>query len=250
MVSEASEPGSRARTAAQFATTHWSVVAAAGDVSSPQATEALETLCRTYWPPIYAYLRRLGHSTQDAEDLTQGFFARLLDGTSLATLHQAKGRFRSWLLAVLKHFLAHEREKAGAQKRGGGVAHLPFDETVVETQIQSEAARALEPDRLFERQWALAVLALAADRLRARYAAGGRTELYEHLKGYVSGEPAGDSYAATAGRLGMTESAIRSAVHRLRRDYQQCIREEVAQTVATPVEIDAELRHLIAILAS
>lgn len=208
------------RTAAQFATTHWSVVAAAGDASSPQATEALETLCRTYWPPIYAYLRRLGHSTQDAEDLTQGFFARLLEGTSLATLHQAKGRFRSWLLAVLKHYLAHEREKVCAQKRGGGVLHLPFDEALVETQIQSDRARALEPDRLFERQWALAVLAQAVDRLRARYAADGRPDLYDHLKGYVSGEPAGGSYATTAEQLGMTEGAVRSAIHRLRRRYR------------------------------
>ncbi len=250
MASEDSESGSRVRTAAQFATTHWSVVAAAGDVSSPQATEALQTLCRTYWPPIYAYLRRLGYSTHDAEDLTQGFFARLLERNALAALHQSKGRFRSWLLAVLKHCLAQEWDKACARKRGGGVPHLPFDETLAESQLQSDQARALEPDRLYERQWALALLAQAADRLQARYAAGGRAVLHEHLKGYVSGGPTDGSYAAAAERLGMTEGAVRSAIYRLRQHYQQLIREEVAHTVASPAEVDDELRHLIAILAS
>ncbi len=151
------------------------------------------------------------------------------------------------MLAVLKHQLGHEWEKASTQKRGGGIPHVSLDDAVVESRIESDRARALEPDRLFERQWALALLAQAVDRLKASYVAEGRAGLYEHLKGYVSGEPADGSYAATAERLGISEPAVRSAIHRMRRRYQQLIRDEVAQTVATPVDIDAELRHLIAV---
>ncbi len=232
-----------------FPSTHWSVVVAAGSGDTTPSSLAFERLCQSYWPPIYAYLRRRGFSKQDAEDLTQGFFGRLLDGRPFAALEPAKGRFRSWLLVVLKHHLGHELEKAHAQKRGGGVSHVPFDELLAESRLDLSCAATIEPDQFYDRHWALTLLARAADRLQASYLAEGHPELHQELRGYVSGEASTTSYAETATRLGMTESAVKSAVHRMRQRYQQFIRDEVAQTVATPGEVDDELRELIAVMA-
>jgi RNA polymerase sigma-70 factor (ECF subfamily) len=239
-----------ARTPAQFTTTHWSVVLAAGPEPSSRAALAMERLCRTYWYPLYAYVRSKGHSPEEAEDLTQEFFARLLQKNPLAQLDRSKGRFRAWLLAVMNHFLAHEWEKARAQKRGGGAAVIPLDEAIAEKRFQQDFAKPSEPEKLFDRRWALTVLEQAAARLRAAYVAEGRPELYERLKGFVSAETATPSYAEAAAQLGLSEAAVRSAIHRLRRRFQELVREEIAHTVSTPAEVDEELRYLISIIRS
>ncbi|MHC1768172.1 MAG: RNA polymerase sigma factor [Verrucomicrobiia bacterium] len=233
-----------------FTTTHWSVVLSAGQQDSPLAAEALEKLCRTYWYPLYAYVRRCGHGPDDAQDLTQEFFARLLEKSSLARADRAKGRFRSFLLGALNHFLADEQDRAQAQKRGGGQTFISWDQDDAEERFGAEPADELSPDKLFDRRWALTVLEQAANRLRDEYQAAGRRQFFDLLKGYVAGEQVVPSYAVTAARLGLTESAVKSAVFRLRRRYHELVREGVAQTVAGPAELEDEIRYLVAIFSS
>ena len=228
--------------------THWSVVLAAGRQNSPYAHEAMEKLCRAYWPPLYAYVRSRGHSPHDAQDLTQEFFGRLLEGQLLSQVQPTGGRFRSWLLVVMNHFLAHEWEKSRAQKRGGGVPPIPLDEALAEKRFEGALAAQQEPEKMFDREWALAVLDAAAARLRSTYADEGRSHLYEQLKPFVSRSAEPPTYLQVAASLNMTESAMKSAIFRLRQRYQQIVREEISETVAAFTDVDDELRYLLEVI--
>jgi RNA polymerase sigma factor (sigma-70 family) len=223
----------------RFAATRWTVVRAAGRDSSPQARRALEELCRTDWYPLYAYVRRRGYEAHEAEDLTQDFFARLLAKNYLADVEREKGKFRSFLLASLKHFLANEWDKAHAQKRGGGQAIVSLD---AETRYRSEPANELSADKLLDRQWAVALLDLVLARLEAETDA----KQFAALKSFLTAGKESTPYAEVAGTLGTTEGAVKVSVHRLRQRYRKLLREEIAHTVASPLDVDEEIRHLFA----
>ena len=229
-----------------FLTTHWSVVLGAGEESSPAATEALEKLCRAYWYPLYAYVRRRGFAAPDAQDLTQEFFARLVEKHYLAGVDRSKGKFRTFLLAALEHFLANQWRDARAQKRGGGQTLLSLDDAAAETRYHLEPVDCDTPEKIYERRWALTLLEQTLSRLREECRATDKTQLFDELKGVLSGEESERTYAEIAARLGMTEGAVKAAVHRLRQRYGTLLREEIAQTVASPEEIDEEIRHLFA----
>ncbi len=231
-----------------FATTHWSVVLAAGQPGSPQTAVALETLCRTYWYPLYAFVRHRGYSPEDAQDLTQEFLARLLATHALGRVHPAKGRFRSFLLASLNHFLANEWDKARAQKRGGGQTLVSLD--TAEARYRTEPIETMSADRLFERQWASTLLAQVAAHLRDDYCSTGKGPLFDGLQIYLSGEKGVAPYGETADQLGLSVEAVKKAVERLRRRYGEVLREEIAQTVSNPVEVDDEIRHLRSVLSA
>jgi len=233
-----------------FATTHWSVVLAAGDPASPKARAALETLCRTYWYPLYAYLRRIGHAPEDAEDLVQGFFLHLLRREVLHSIQREGGRFRSFLLGTLKHFLSDEKDKAAAQKRGGEHQFISWEQAQAEQRFLREPVDVESADRLFERRWALTLLERAMSRLQEECVANGNAERFVQLKGFVSGEKGELSYAEAAERTGLSLSALKSAILRFRRRYHELIREEVGQTVADPKEIEEELRHLLGLFSA
>jgi len=227
-----------------FATTHWTVVLAAGQARSPQAASALEELCRTYWFPLYAYARRRGHTKEDAEDLTQAFFARLLERNSFAGLDAEKGKFRAFLLASLKHFLANERDKATTQKRGGGAPPLSLDWQTADTQFQVAATNEPSPDKSFDREWALALLAKVIVRLQTECANEGKARLFEQLKQFLTAGTAEPAQREIARALGMEEGAVRVAIHRLRKRYRQLLRDEIAHTLADPAMVDEEMRAL------
>ena len=224
-----------------FSATRWSMVlAAAGD-----AEAALAALCRAYWFPLYAFVRRQGVSPHDAEDLTQGFFAHLLGKGALAHVDRAKGRFRTFLLASLKHYLADERDRAKALKRGGGLPAISLDACEAEERYALEPRDELSPDRLFDRRWALAVIGQALARLGAEYAASGKGALFEALKAQLTAPGGGPSYAEIGAAFEMNEGAVKVAVHRLRQRYGAALRAEIAETVGSAEEVDAELRHLL-----
>jgi RNA polymerase sigma-70 factor (ECF subfamily) len=227
-----------------FATTRWTVVLAAGRSSTPQAAVALEELCRTYWYPLYAYVRRRGHSREDAEDLTQSFFARFLEKNYLAGLASERGRFRAFLLAALKHFLANEWDKSQRQKRGGGTAHLSLDWQTADTRFQVAATNEPSPDKAFDREWALALLERVITRLHGESAAAGKAESFDRLKPFLTADRDAVPYAQAAAELGLAEGAVRVAVHRLRRHYRELLRDEIAQTLSDPAQVDEELRAL------
>ena len=227
-----------------FATTHWTVVLAAGQSRSPQAARALEELCHTYWFPLYAYVRRHGRTKEDAEDLTQAFFARLLEKNFLATMDSQKGKFRAYLLASLKHFLANERDKVQTQKRGGGNIPLSLDWQTADTQFQIAATNEPSPDKAFDREWALALLAKVIQRLQDACAADGKATLFEQLKVFLTAGKAESAQREVAGVLGMEEGAVRVAIHRLRKQYRQFLRDEIANTLANPAMVDEEMRAL------
>jgi len=235
-------------TAAIFATTHWSVVLAAGQSTDAQASEALEQLCRAYWYPLYAFVRREGSSAVDAQDLTQEFFARLLEKNYLAQVERQKGKFRSFLLAALRHFLADQRDRARAVKRGGGADCLSLDAQTAEQRYCLEPVDRMDAEKIYERRWAMTLLEQALTRLRDENIAAGKLELFERLRDFVAGE-SDISSAEAAAQMGLTESAVKSALHRLRQRYRELVREEVAHTVAGPAEIDAELRYLITVMS-
>ena len=232
----------------EFTTTHWSVVLAAGQHDSPQATEALETLCRTYWFPLYAYVRRRGYSPEDGQDLTQEFFARLLSTHSLSSVHQAKGRFRSFLLASLNHFLANEWDKACAIKRGGGQPLMSLD--AAETRYQADPSEGMSADRIFERQWALTLLAQVAAHLGDDYHAARKGALFDALQIYLSGDKGLPPYRETADKLDLSLDALKKAVERLRQRYGELLRQEIAHTVSDPGEVDEEIRYLRTVLGA
>ena len=229
----------------EFNTTHWSVVLAARGESS-DAQVALEKLCRVYWYPLYAFLRRQGHSPEDAEDLIQGFFARLLQRKDMETVQRERGRFRSYLLVSLKHFTLNEQLRARAEKRGGGQSLISLDEA--EVKFAREPVDKSTPEKVFERRWALALLDKVLEGLRREYEATGRLRLFESLRWFLSGEPAEQSQAQIGAQLGLSTGAVKQAVRRLRQRYRELLHEEVANTVATAADIEDEVQHLVGVL--
>ena len=233
--------------AAAFTTTHWSVVLAAQG-PSPAAEEALEKLCRTYWRPIYGFVRRQGVQTEEAKDLTQGFFALLLERRDLETVRKEKGRLRSYLLTSLKHFLTNEHNRAMAIKRGEGQGLIPLEDLRDRERVGFEPAESLPADQIYERRWALSVVDQVLARLGEEYRAAGNIKLFDRLQKSLTDEPDRATPADTAHEFGMTESAVRQASYRLRQRYRQVLREEIAHTVMAAGDIDDELRHLVAVL--
>jgi RNA polymerase sigma-70 factor (ECF subfamily) len=228
-----------------FATTHWSLVLAAGRGSRPEASVALATLCETYWYPLYYYLRRRGYRAEEAQDLTQEFFATLLEKGYLKVADPERGRFRSFLLASLNHFLANEWRRRSARKRGGGKPAISLDAESAETRYRQEPAHNLTPEKAYERRWALLLLEKALSTLRDEYAASGKAKVFERLSAFLGGGEHA-AYEKAARELDMTEGAVKVAVHRLRRRCREVLRAEVAQTVADPADVDEELRRLMA----
>jgi RNA polymerase sigma factor (sigma-70 family) len=232
-----------------FATTHWSVVLTAQG-ESPAAREALEKLCRIYWWPLYGFVRRRGYNPEEAQDLTQSFFAQLLERKDLHTVRQEKGRLRSFLLASLKNFLAKTHRRAMAFKRGEGRPLVPLEELLAREQADLEPADALSAERIYERRWALILLEQVLARLQEEYRLGGpaAAELFERLKQILTEEPGRPSQAQIAQELNMSENAVKQAFYRLRQRYRLLLREEIAHTVAVPGDVEDELRHFIAVL--
>lgn len=233
--------------AAIFATTRWSVVLMAQG-RSPAADAALEALCRTYWIPLYAFIRREGFPVEEAKDLTQGFFARWLERRDFDAVRQEKGRLRSYLLVSLKHFLANEHNRATAIKRGQGQQPISLEEIFAQHRFDLEPVESLTADQIYERRWAVAVLDQVLARLGAEYRKTGREQLFDRLQALLADESDHPSQAEIANELGMTENAVKQAFHRLRVRYRELLREEISHTVATPDELEDELRHLIAVL--
>jgi RNA polymerase sigma factor (sigma-70 family) len=229
-----------------FPTTAWTVVSRARSGVDSEAREALAFLCAAYWLPLYSFARRLGHASEDALDLTQGYFALLIEKDYLADVRLREGRFRAFLLTSFRHFLSKERDRARALKRGGSRVLLSIDAQTAEGRHADEPLDALDPEALFERRWALTILERAMTRLRHDYDTAGRTLEFEQLEPYLTGVEPKVPYQSAAERLGTTEGAIKKMVHRLRRQYGLLLREEIAATVADPAGIDAELRHLLA----
>jgi len=235
---------------ASFPTTRITLIHAARSGSGPQAEEALSTLCRAYWYPIYAYVRRLGHSPEEAEDLTQGFFTRVLEKHYLRDFQRERGRFRSFLLTALKHFIANERDWARAQKRGGTRPPVALDDVLstAESRYSIEPRDTDTPERIFERHWAMAVLSRVQDQLHAEAETSGKRQQFDRVKGLLLGEDTDIGYRALAGELGTTEGALKVTIHRLRQRFKELLRNEIAHTVAHHDEVGDELRYLLAAL--
>jgi RNA polymerase sigma-70 factor (ECF subfamily) len=227
--------------AAHFTANHWSVVLAAGNSASPAAVPALEALFRTYWPPLYAFARRLGH---DARDLTQGFFARFMEKNWVTDADPDRGRFRTFLLTAFKRHIADAQDQAYAQKRGGHFQFVPLDFTNEESRIFMEPADRRTPETAYEERWAAALLDGVLARLREEIVLQGRQVLFDRLKSFLIGDPAGKGIAACAADLGMSEGAARMNLTRMRQRYRQILRSEIAQTVTGPQDVEDELRHL------
>ena len=232
----------------QFTATHWSVVLTAGETASPKAAEALEKLCCTYWPPLYAYVRRQGHAPHDSQDLTQEFFARLLAKNYLGSVGPEKGKFRSFLLAAMNHFLADERDRANTAKRGGGAALFSLDEENAENLYLAVAAPDLSPDKIFEKRWATTLLGEAFAKLQQESVTDGKAERFERLKAFLEDGTGSGDYEAAGAELGITANTVAAAVHRLRQRYRELVRAEIANTVASPDDVKEEMRHLFAAL--
>ena len=232
-----------------FASTHWSVVLAAKKGDSATAGEAMERLCRTYWPPLYAFIRREGYDEAEAKDLTQEFFFRLIDRDFLQHLRHQRGKFRSFLLTFLKHFLLEQRGKARTQKRGGGKSTLSLDELGEDGSFLGEPVDHFSPDQVYERRWAQTIFQVALNRLRAEYIASGRGPFFDLLKDCQPREAGAPSYVEIGARFGMTEAAVKSAVQRMRQRHREILREEIAHTVIGPQEIEEEIRHLRQVLS-
>src|SRR6266404_4072461 len=230
-----------------FTTTHWSVVLTAQG-HSPAADEALERLCRAYWRPVYSFIRRQGVGIEEAEDLTQGFFALLLEGRDLIAVGREKGRLGSYLLTSVKHFLASEHRRAMAVKRGKGQRVVPLEELSAIERTEMEPAGTLSADRLYERRWASTLMEQVLRRLKDEYCTAGNAALFDWLKQLLPDEPGAPSRAEIAAQLGITENAVRQALFRFRHRYQVLLREEISHTVAIASDIEDELRHLIAVL--
>jgi RNA polymerase sigma-70 factor (ECF subfamily) len=245
-----SSGGQDAAGLARFGQTQWSVVlAAAGKRDVALADQALERLCCVYWLPLYTYVRRQGESPHDAQDLTQEFFARLLEKDFLCSVDQAKGRFRSFLLASLKHFLSNQRVRARAQKRGGGQTPLSLNFSDAETSVGIQLADNQSPEKAFEKRWAITLLEQSLARLRKEYADRGKQDLFEQLKLTLTEGRGSVAYATLAGQMQMNEASVKMAVHRLRQRYREVIRAEIAETVAQPSEIEDELKEVFLALS-
>jgi RNA polymerase sigma factor (sigma-70 family) len=233
-----------------FGTTHWSLVLAARDRDAPQAGEALAMLCAAYWYPLYAFVRRRGHNPDRAADLTQDFFTRLLEKDYLQSVDPSKGRFRTFLLAACKHFLANEHDREVAQKRGGGRSPVSIDRRDAEGRYLAEPAHDLTPERLFERRWALTLLDQVLEQLGREFHLDGKGALYDRMKIILTGAEGATSYTRIGADLGMTEAAVKKAAQRLRQRYREILRGRIAETIADPGQVDDEIRTLFAILAS
>ena len=231
----------------QFPTTRWTMVVAAGDPHRKEARSALVTLCENYWYPLYAYLRRRGYPADQAQDLTQEFFMRLLEGRYLDRADPAKGRFRAFLLTSLKFFVADEADRDRAHKRGGGMV-VPLEFSSGEERYQREPGHDETPERIFERRWALSVLDRVVERLRSEFLHHGRPEHFDRLKVFLLGQ-SDAPYAMLAREMNTSEGALKVAIHRLRKRYRELFRQEIADTVADPAEVESELRYLAAVLA-
>lgn len=231
--------------AASFPETHWSVVVAAGQKTTTRSREALSALCKAYWYPLYAYVRRREPNVQDAQDLTQEFFARLLEKGYVRSADRHRGRFRSFLLAALNHFLTNEWHRARAQKRGSGETLLTLD-FAEESRRVAMHLQELSPEALYEQQWAMNLLDRVLARLREEYVVANKENLFEELKGGLTGGATQASYKAIAARIGLSEGAVKTAAHRLRKRYAARLQEEIAQTVADPEDVEDEIRHLLA----
>jgi len=243
-----SEDTSGARNNGHFATTQWTAVVAAGADSSPEARRALEQICANYWYPLYAHVRRNGHNPHDAQDLTQEFFARLIERNYLQHADPHQGRFRTFLLTSLKRFLVNDWKRAHRQKRGNGHKASSLDETQSESRFAAEPALTQPPDTLYDRGWAHTILDRAMTALRAEWVQAGKLALFDRLKVIAWGESSMLPYAVLGTELGMTEDALKTAVHRLRRRYRELVRAEVALTVSSPDEVDEELRYLLSVI--
>jgi RNA polymerase sigma factor (sigma-70 family) len=233
----------------RFATTHWSLVLAAADRASPDGDEALTRLCERYWSPLYGYLRGRGYCADDAQDLTQAFFSRLLEGKLLRHADPARGRFRSFLLVSLKNFAVNERDRAKAKKRGSGAPLVSLEFEGAEGRLQHELPTHETPEKLFDRRWAITLLDRVVVRLREELARAGKQRQFEELKLNLTGDVGPGTYARAGKALGMSEGAVRVAVHRLRRRFRDLLRDEIAYTVSSPEEVDDEIRHLWAAVA-
>ena len=240
-------PAVRSLEGATFATTQWSVVLTAGQQETPEAVGALEELCRAYWYPLYVFVRRQGKSPEDAQDLTQDFFARFLEKNYLAKADRDRGRFRTFLLKSLKNFLINEWKQAGRLKRGGGVEFISIDSPAAEERYATEAPNDTDPDAAYDQLWAVALIEQVLAALREDFNASGKGRMFEELKGFIWGENSTASYAEIAAHLDLSEGSVKVAVHRLRERFRELLRAKVAQTVARPEDIDGELRHLISI---
>jgi RNA polymerase sigma-70 factor (ECF subfamily) len=235
--------------AAQFATTHWSVVLSAVDRASPDSEAALARLCQSYWYPLYAYVRRRGNSSEDAQDLTQSFFASLLEKKYLDRADRERGRFRTFLLRSLENFLHNEWDRAAAQKRGGGHTLVSWDERDAEGRYVNEPVDDSTPEKIFEKRWAATLLELVLKKMREEFIVSGKAELLEAIKPHLWSEGPATSYSQLAVHLNMTVVAVKVTVHRLRHRYRDLLRAEIAHTVATPGEVDDEIRHLIKVMS-
>jgi RNA polymerase sigma factor (sigma-70 family) len=234
---------------AAFTTTHWSVVLNAAEKTSPEADRALAQLCEVYWYPLYVYVRRQGYNADDAKDLTQEFFSRLLEKNYLRTIDRQKGKFRSFLLAAMEHFLAKHWRDSHRLKRGGGHTILSLDDDTAEGRYRIEPAQEATAERMFERRWALTLINQALERLRGEFLLAKRLPLFEALQPFLSGDRPDMTYAQSGAQLDMSEGAIKVAVHRLRARYGELVREEIAKTVASADEVEQELRYLIEVIS-
>ena len=232
---------------ARFCTTHWSVVLKAAEPSSPHGAEALSALCNSYWLPLYAYVRRLGHNPHDAEDLTQEFFARLVEKEWIGSADSTKGKFRSFLLTAMKRFLANDYRHSQAAKRNSGQPLVSLDDTA-EVRYAQETVSTLSPEKLYDRRWALSLFERALRRLREQHAAPEKSRGFDQFKKYLSEEPGPGDYARLGSELGISRGAVAAAVHRLRQHYRELVREEISLTVETPAQVDEELRSLLVAL--
>jgi RNA polymerase sigma-70 factor (ECF subfamily) len=244
-----SDAGSTQGPDASFPTTHWSWVVQAGDASSPAAREALAELCASYWYPVYAFIRRHGHEPDQAQDLTQAFFVHLLEKGTIAAADPSRGRFRSFVRTACAHFLADQRDRGRARKRGGDQVTVSIDARDAEGRYLREPAHNLTPERLFERTWVLTVLEHVFERLGQEYEKAGHAALFEQLKGVLTAGPRSVPYATFAARLGMTEGAVQVAVHRLRRRYRAILLDQIAATLDDPARVEDEVQELFAVLA-
>ncbi len=250
VASDKTEGESAGRSAGCFATTHWSVILAAGQRESPKAAEALEKLCRAYWYPLYAYVRRRGYHAQDAQDLTQGFFVSLLAGSFLSRADRERGRFRTFLLSSFDNYLHNEHDRAAALKRGGGREIISLEAHSAVGRYEKEPAGGLSPEQIYEKRWAATILERVLSRLREESLHANHEDLFDQLKPHLWGEEEATPYAQLADRFDMTVAAVKVTVHRLRRRYRAVLREEIAQTVADPAQIDAEIQYLLRVIST
>ena len=241
--------GSQTGPGYEFTTTHWSVVVQAAGTDPEQAAEALEELCRTYWYPLYAYVRRRGYGPEDAQDLTQGFFARFVAKESLQDVDRSKGRFRSFLLAAMKHSLANEWDRTQAQKRGGQAHIISFERAAAEHRYREEPMADLPPDKLYEQRWACVLLERVMERLAEDFKASGKSDLFQALEPFLLGDKHSATYTEVGSRFGLSEAAVKMKVQRLRHRYQSLLRQEIAHTVVSADEVEDEIRFLFRVLS-